>query len=133
MSECAELRFNEDYVRISNFIRYDPSAYYDVEFDLMVCSGRFSGVAPCACRFEDLMMVADDLDELYDFRRSEVYLQDRGYESCVKFELQRTGQLYISGVLYDEHRDQSLEFCFNTDQTVLRSFAAQLRSLLKEE
>jgi len=130
MDKCAELRFDENYVRVCDFKRYDPSAYHDVDFNLAVCSDGFGGVAPCECCSGDLVRAADELAEMYDFAREEVLLQDRLYRSCVKFELQRTGRVSVSGKIYGEHCDQSLEFVFEADQTVLKSFVAQLRALL---
>ena len=133
MGKQAELRYEDNFIRIDRFVRYDPGAYHDAEFDLAVCSDGFGGIAPCECRSEELIQLADELAEMYDFARKEVLLQDRLYKSCVKFELQRTGRVSVSGKIYSHHCDQSLEFVFEADQTVLRSFAAQLRTLLKEE
>ena len=133
MSECAELCFNKNYVRICNFKRYDPSEYHDVEFNLAVCSNGFGGNAPCECCSDDLLRVAAELVEMYDFARNEVLLQDRLYKSFVKFELQRTGRIFASGKIFSEHCEQSLEFIFEADQTTLKPFAVQLGALFDEE
>ena len=96
MGKQAELRYEDNFIRIDRFVRYDPGAYHDAEFDLAVCSDGFGGIAPCECRSEELIQLADELAEMYDFARKEVLLQDRLYKSCVKFELQRTGRVSAS-------------------------------------
>lgn len=104
---------------------------YNCSFYLWVKSGMFSGLAPCEYDVKNLRRLVDELEELYDFRRSHATLEDICYGSVVDFEMEKSGHLYLTGILYGEAMQHKLKFSFGADQTVLRPFITALKSALQ--
>ena len=73
------------------------------------------------------MKFVDNLDKLYNFKINVVTLNDISYGSKVTFNLDNSGHIDISGVLYGEHAEQSLHFSFAADQTCLVNFIDELK------
>lgn len=106
---------------------------YNCSFTLKVASHGFSGIAPFEYDIQALRQFLRQLDDLYQFRRDRVTLQDIGYGSAVTFtKADRTGHLIVQGTIYGEARLHTLEFEFRADQTVLLPFCSALRALLEE-
>lgn len=130
----AGLAFGNNRLEILNFRCYEDEIKrgnpYNSVFDLMVSSGSFSGVAPCEYDLAEFKKLAQGIHKLYDFELSAVELSDMCYGSKVKFTMDKTGHVEISGRIFGEAMEHSLEFCFQADQTVLQQFAFELDRLL---
>lgn len=122
----ARLGFGENYLEVTGFRFYEKEAQsgnpYNTTFSLVVQSNGFRGVAPCESDIKDLFSFVSDLCRLYNFETDRVVFSDICYGSKVLFAMDRTGHIEISGKIYGDGMTHSLEFCFNTDQTVLKSF-----------
>ena len=66
------------------------------------------------------------LQSLYEFRETSVELTDIGYGSHLRFDLDRTGHITLTGTLYGHAADQSVTFLFTADQTDLHPFLTNL-------
>lgn len=128
--------FGETYVELIDFcfhkeevIRGNP---YNTTFSIVVHSGGFCGIAPCEYDIKEFMVFAADLHRLYDFRIDKVWLQDLCYGSEILFAMDRTGHIAVSGKIFGDCMIHTLEFCFDGDQTVLKSFLEAIDDLVRE-
>ncbi len=126
----AVCEYNNNSIEIINFTRYADidGNPYNCTFTVNVVSNGFQGIAECECDYKKWLKFVDNLDKLYDFKINEVTLNDISYGSKVIFNLDNSGHLDISGVLYGEHAEQSLHFTFTADQTCLVNFIYELHS-----
>lgn len=125
-----ELRHGSDLLRFED-IRYWPEQsqeedWHDTLLWVKVVSGEFSGRGMFACYWSSLLGIVSALSELYRFERKETELWDREWENWLKFSMDRSGHLTISGRLYDEVSSQTLEFELVTDQTALGLWLKQI-------
>lgn len=118
----ALLEFGENFLDIS----VEPP---ETIFVLDVKSNGFTGCGECETDIEDFRQFVDELEEMYNLKRSSAKLQSTfGYESRVEFTMNRNGHIAVSGkASYIKH---SVEFEFEADQTVLPSFIKWLREML---
>lgn len=130
----AGITFENNQLQILNFRYYKDEINrgnpYNSAFDLMVSSSGFSGVAPCEYDQAEFKKLVQGIHKLYNFEVSDVELSDICYGSKVKFTMDKTGHVEISGKIFGEAMEHSLEFCFCADQTVLQQFALALDRLL---
>lgn len=105
---------------------------YNTECYVKVVSGEFSGLGEWECDWKDILRFTEELEEMYQFRRREVEFRDIDWGNWLKFTLDRTGHIEISGLL--RGRDggtHTLTFEFRTDQTALAPFLRQLKELCR--
>lgn len=130
----AQLSFENNSLEISNFCHFREEAKqgnpYNTTFELAVQSGAFRGVAPCECDIKVFERFADALHKLYNFESFTADLDDICYGSKVKFVMNAAGHLEITGKIYGEAMEHSMEFVFNADQTVLKQFIEEIDELL---
>ena len=122
-------------LEIKNFFYSDEDAKagnpYNCSFELKIISGMFSGFSPFEYDIKEFSRFVKELEEMYDFRRNLVELNDIGYGSKISFLLDENGHIAIKGIVYGEAMEHSLQFSFQADQTVLPSFIDQLHSLIR--
>lgn len=53
-------------------------------------------------------------------------LIDNGYGSYLNISINKLGDILISGILFDEHREQELKFSFDVDQTFINNISKNL-------
>ena len=127
---------SENYLEVTDFHFHNKEADrgnpYNTTFSLIVHSCGFCGIAPCEYDIKDFISFVSDLHRLYDFEIDKVLLRDRCYGSEILFTMDRTGHLEVSGKIYGDCTIHTLEFCFVTDQTVLKSFLEGLDELLRK-
>lgn len=126
----AELRYENNYLKIKNFVHHQKDIYYNTLFDLEVCSGDFCGTAPCEYCFAEFKKFIDSLDSIYQFKKTTAKLDEIGYGSKVIFQADKIGHIEVSGEIFGNGMIHSLKFSFNADQTVLGDFIKQLRKLV---
>ena len=97
---------------------------------VVVHSCGFCGVAPCEYDIKEFAIFTADLHRLYDFQIDKVLLRDICYGSEILFVIDRTGHIDVSGKIFGDCMIHTLEFCFDGDQTVLKSFLEGLDDLL---
>lgn len=115
-------------------VKYSPADArsgnpYNTSFNIKVISGLFSGVGDCEYDMKELIVFAIQINELYQFQRSNVKLHDICYGSWIDFEMDKLGHLTINGEIYGSAMVHSLKFEFTADQTSLKNFALSLQSL----
>ena len=130
-------RFAQDgnEISISAFCHHAEEARsgnpYNTTFWMHVVSDDFSGAGEWECDIRALGVFAEELEELYRFRRSQVTFLDIGYGSRLRFTAaDRTGHIQVDGTLFGSARVHSLTFEFLADQTTLGRFVQELRKLL---
>lgn len=132
----ARLAFELNYLEISDFRHYPEEAArgnpYNCTFDLTVRSCGFGGTAPCQYDMKDFRQFAADLRKLYDFTCTTVTLGDMCYGSRVEFTMDSMGHIEVSGKIFGQAMEHSLEFTFPADQTVLGTFAEELETLISD-
>lgn len=124
------LSFGDNSLTIKNFAHHRQDVYYNTAFDLEVCSGGFIGCAPCEYEISAFREFVDALSEMYDFKKQTVELWEIGYGSRVQFDMDQTGHMKISGKIFGEAMEHSMEFSFMADQTALKSFISGLQQLI---
>lgn len=131
----ARFDYAGDFIEIKNFfysseddINGNP---YNTTFDLTVSSGDFSGCAPCEYDIKEFRRFIDGLEDLYNFKTNEVLFDDICYGSKVKFLMNKTGKLEISGKIFGRAVEHSLEFVFLADQTALNPFINELKEMIE--
>ena len=130
----ATLTFDENKLEIIDFEHYvsdeEAGNPYNCYFRIKALSDGFSALsAGCEYDYKALKLFIKELDELIDFKREAVHFEEYGYGSKLTFSGDGMGHIKVSGVIYGEHRSQSLLFEFMTDQTVYPSFIKELRNL----
>ncbi len=126
----AKLMFEDNYLTITNFTYHKGDVYYNTSFDLEVCSGSFSGVAPCEYDIKEFRKFVEELLEMYDFKKQIVTFNDICYGSSVKFEADKTGHIMVSGEIFGKALEHSLKFSFVADQFVLKQFISELQNMI---
>lgn len=130
----AGLVFENNQLEISNFRCYEEELArgnpYNSVFEVTVCSGGFCGRASCEYDLAEFKKLVQGIHKLYDFELSAVELSDICYGSKVRFAMDKTGHVEVSGKIFGKAMEHSLEFCFSADQTVLKQFASELDRLL---
>ena len=125
----AKLMYEDNYLIINNFIYHQKDIYYNTSFDLEIRSGSFSGVAPCEYDIKKFRKFAEELLEMYDFKKQIVMFNEICYGSNVKFEADKTGHITVSGEIFGEAMEHSLKFSFMIDQSVLDKFISELQNI----
>ena len=131
----AELTYLQNGIKIFDLRHYKEDAEmgnpYNTLFSLSVVSGAFSG----ACQWEDDIRNLEDfctkMKELYDFKITEITLDDLEYGSKIAFSMEKNGHLSISGTIYGSRLENTLTFKFSADQTALPPFIRQLETLIE--
>lgn len=135
MNGSCELRYGADSLSLED-IRYYPEDAangnpYNTTCRVKVTSGGFAGVGEWELDWAEFLCFVAAVEELYGFQRPEAELLDICYGSQVKLAMNKTGKMAISGKLYGEAMDQTLEFQFSADQTALEPFLRQLRQICR--
>ena len=125
----AKLIYEDNYLMINNFIYHQQDIYYNTSFDLEIRSGSFSGVAPCEYDIKKFRKFAEELLEMYDFKKQIVMFNEICYGSNAKFEADKTGHITVSGEIFGEAMEHSLKFSFMIDQSVLDKFISELQNI----
>ena len=125
----AKLIYEDNYLMINNFIYYQQDIYYNTSFDLEIRSGSFSGVAPCEYDIKEFRKFVEELLEMYDFKKQIVVFNEICFGSNVKFEVDKTGHITVSGEIFGEAMEHSLKFSFMIDQSVLDTFISELKNI----
>ena len=127
--------YGENYMEVTDFRFYQEEADrgnpYNTAFSIAIHSCGFSGIALCEYDIKDFTVFTADLHRLYDFEIEKVLLQDICYGSEILFAMDRAGHIEVSGKIYGDCMMHSLEFCFDADQTVLKSFLEGLDEMLQ--
>ena len=130
------LAYGDNYLEVMDFCVYEKEVRkgnpYNTVFILVVHSCGFHGVAPWEYDIKDFSVFVSDLHKLYNFEIDHVLLNDICYGSQVHFTMDRAGHIEITGKIYGKAMIHSLEFCFNADQAVLKSFVDSLEELLRK-
>ena len=129
----ARLEFLGNYVEIRNFDYCAEEEQwgnpYNCSFDIRVVSDGFSGGADgCEYDYKEWKKFLSQLESLYCFESREAILSEICYGSTVKFTMDSSGHIEVSGLVYGNTMAQSLKFCFGADQTVLEPFIMELKA-----
>ncbi len=133
----ARLEFGENFLEIANFKCWPEEAargnQYNSLFDLNVQSmnGKFAGVGDFECDVKQIWQFADEVDEMYAFKRNYVKLESLiGYEQKIELIMEKTGQITVCGTI--TNFTHTMEFEFDADQTALLPFIKVLKEILRE-
>ena len=99
---------------------------YNTSFIVRVVSGDFSGVSTFEYDINDFRIFVTEIKDLYDFKNKVVDLKDICYGSEVRFNLDKTGHINVTGTIYGAATEHNLTFQFVTDQTAFQSFSTSL-------
>lgn len=131
----ATLAYLDDSLAVLDFAHSPEDAVngnpYNCSFSLRIVSGEFSGLAPCEYDIKAFRQFVRELEEMYQFRRTTVELNDICYGSKVVFTIDRTGHITVKGNIHGEGLAHSLKFEFLVDQTVLPTFLRELHLLIR--
>ena len=127
---ACELRHGENFLKFSYFRHFAEDETngnpYNFFFTVRVSSDGFKGHTRWECDRKEFMKFVQSAQDLYDFRTSSAELNDIGYGSHIRFDLDRTGHITVSGTLYGHAADHSVTFRFTADQTDLHPFLTNL-------
>ncbi len=125
-----ELRSGANFLRFSDFHHFAEDEAngnpYNFFFTVRAASDGFTGHAEWECDRKEFIKFVQSIKNLYEFRNTSAELNDIGYGSRVRFDLDKTGHLTVSGILYGHAADHSLTFRFTVDQTELYPFITNL-------
>lgn len=105
---------------------YSNGNPYNTSFNVKVTSGDFAGVAEFEYNIKDFIKFIKEIRDLYDFKLSQVELNDICYGSNIQFCLDKIGHITISGTIYGNSMEHCLTFIFTTDQTAIEVFCKSL-------
>jgi len=95
---------------------------YNTTFNVKVVSGDFTGVSEFEYNIKDFIHFIKEIKELYAFKLNQVELNDICYGSNIRFCLDKTGHITVSGTIYGNSMEHRLTFIFTTDQTAIETF-----------
>lgn len=125
-----ELRSDENFLEFSDFCHFAEDEAngnpYNFFFTVRVSSDGFRGHTRWECDRKEFVKFVQSAQDLYNFRTSSAELNDIGYSSRVRFDLDKTGHITVTGTLYGHAADHSLTFRFTADQTDLHPFLTNL-------
>ena len=127
---ACDRRSGENFLRFSYFRHFTEDEAngnpYNFFFTVRVSSDGFRGHTRWECDRKEFVKFVQSAQDLYDFRTSSAELNDIGYGSHIRFDLDRTGHITVSGTLYGHAADHSVTFRFTADQTDLHPFLTNL-------
>ena len=127
---ACELHSGENFLKFSDFSHFAEDEAngnpYNFFFTVRVSSDGFSGHTGWECDRKEFVKFVQSIQDLYDFRTSSAELNDIGYGSHLRFDLDRTGHITVTGTLYGHAADHSITFRFTADQTDLHPFLTNL-------
>ncbi len=103
---------------------------YNTQFYIKVISGPFSGITEFQMDIKQCKKFIENLNELYDLKVSVVSLNDISYGSSIKFELKKTGQIEVSGIIYGSDIIHSMTFSFQIDPLLLKKWIKDLKEVI---
>lgn len=125
-----ELRSGENFLKFSYFRHFAEDEAngnpYNFFFTVRVSSDGFRGHTRWECDRKEFVKFVQSAQDLYNFRTSSAELNDIGYGSRVRFDLDKTGHITVTGTLYGHAADHSVTFRFTADQTDLHPFLTNL-------
>ncbi|MBR5311577.1 MAG: hypothetical protein IKU40_01690 [Clostridia bacterium] len=125
-----ELRSGDNFLKFSYFRHFAADEAngnpYNFFFTVRVSSNGFSGLTEWECDRKEFVKFVQSIQDLYDFRTSSAELNDIGYGSRIRFDLDRTGHITVTGTLYGHAASQTVTFRFTADQTDLHPFLTNL-------
>jgi len=84
-------------------------------------NGKFAGVGDFECDVKQIWQFADEVDEMYAFKRNYVKPESLiGYEQEIELIMEKTGQITVCGTI--TNFTHTMEFEFDSDQTALLPF-----------
>ena len=127
---ACELHSGENFLKFSDFRHFAEDEAngnpYNFFFTVHVSSDGFGGHTRWECDRKEFMKFVQSIQNLYDFRDTSAELNDIGYGSRIRFDLDRTSHITITGTLIGHAADQSVTFRFIADQTDLHPFLTNL-------
>jgi len=117
-----------------DYADFEAGNPYNTTFDVRVVSENFAGLANFEYNIKDFLDFIKSLNDLYNFKIDTAELnKDLSYGSKVKFKMNETGHVTVSGELHGGNMgEQVLQFEFTTDQTAIKSFCSELSKDLGE-
>lgn len=131
MNTIAAFLYKSDCLSVSDFRYHNQYAGSNTSFCVQVHSNGFSGIAPFECDITQFRTFVEELEEMYNFKRNDVTLNDTSYGSTVSFVIDRVGNMEICGELFGEAMIHQLKFTFTADQTSLKDFVFKLKNFIK--
>ncbi|MCL2753582.1 MAG: hypothetical protein FWE44_05495 [Defluviitaleaceae bacterium] len=132
----ATIKNDDNELSIFNFCHHGAT----MSFSLRVISdfGKFSATVDCLIVDEinkGMDLFVRDLNNMYDFLCAKATLNICRYGNFIDFEMNKQGQITISGELYSYggYIDHLMRFAFKVDQTFLQDFLKSLRKICKYE
>ena len=125
-----ELRSGESFLKFSYFRHFAADEAngnpYNFSFTVRVSSDGFRGHTGWECDRKEFVKFVQSIQDLYAFRTSSAEFSDIAYGSHLRFDLDCTGHITVTGTLYGHAADQSVTFRFTADQTDLLPFLTNL-------
>ena len=106
---------------------YDIDGY--ITFRIKVISNGFSGMSNFCIAKLDIDNIQKKLQSIAEKLEGSVVISDMDSDSFLKLELKEHGQLVCSGELGGSHRDHSIKFSFQADQTILAILKNYIKKL----
>lgn len=124
------LRTNSETKRLE--LRDIEGSGTDYYCTLVIESSGFSAASRFQFNGDFLLAFLKDLNEMDVRLTGKATLKDYFYKDHITFEMLSTGRVFVSGLLANHGEyPQSLEFCFQTDQTVLKPLIEDFDKYLK--
>ena len=125
-----ELCSGESFLKFSYFRHFTEDEEngnpYNFFFTVRVSSDGFRGHTVWECDRKEFVKFVQSLKNLYDFHDTSAELTDLGYGSRIRFEMDKTGHITVTGTLYGHAADHSVTFRFTADQSDLYTFLINL-------
>ena len=101
--------------------------------DLTVRSGNYSGTSHFCVRTDEIETFCGALLKIHDSLSGSTRLSDNDSDGFVKFEMEESRHLLVSGQVGGSHEDHFLRFKFSSDHTCLLPFVADFKTLLNDQ
>ena len=99
---------------------------YNTEFDIQVFSQSYSGKSTFTVDVHTLEMFVSELYEMYETMNGSTSIQDISLGSTLSISIDNLGVFLFNGVLFDLHKEQSLYFKFECDQTCIEEMIIEI-------
>lgn len=128
IDDIIELQTNSETEKLSFATRY--LVYENFTFDLYVVSGSFCGTSSFCVRRDEIEFLCDELSKLHYSLNGSTSFNDNDSDGFVRFSMEQSGHVVVSGQVGGSHQDHSMRFKFQTDQTCIPRFVQDFKRLL---
>jgi hypothetical protein len=127
IEQIIELQTNSETEKLLFRTRFLVDQHFTFYFEAK--SREFGGKSHFCVSRSELKQFSTDLLRLHSDLEGVSHLSDYDSDSYIKFEINKSGQLFVTGQIGGSHEDHFMKFTFQTDQTCIPKFVRDIQTL----